>query len=431
MNIDYQKLRLFGVYQQDKDDNLMLRVKIPAGFFSSVQAEIVCMLSEQFSNGILHLTCRGSIEFHWLKHENLKEIFARLADVGLTTKGACGGAVRGISCSTTFSPDFAVIQRVAQNLNRHFAGNPDFEGLPKKFKVGVDAGYHDARYLIQDVGLVLVGTDGGSPTFDIWCAGGLGREPQAAFLLEKAVSERRLIPLIEAVVQVYRENTPPPKRLKFLLNTIGKEAFLSLLQEEIERRPQPAPMALQEDVKLKSAEGTFVEIPVFAGEITTARLRILTAIASESSNGHLAVTANQNLAILATSDQKIEALQVSLEQQGIKRDDPALLPRFRVCPGNHECRMGLAPTRKIASLISTAATSTSRAKSWAISGCRNSCSQPQLAEIGVVTTKLVATEGEGKAPRFDLYRREGEGLGRCIAEDLDVETLYEEIRKLG
>lgn len=428
MNIDYQKLRLFGVYQQDKDNNLMLRVKIPAGFVSSVQVETICMLSEQFSNGILHLTCRGSIEFHWLRHENLEEIFSRLAEVGLTTKGACGGAVRGISCSTTFAPKFTVVQHVAQNLNRHFAGNPEFEGLPKKFKVGVDAGYHDARYLIQDVGLVLVGTDDGSSIFDIWCAGGLGREPQASFLLEKAIPESRLIHFIEAIVHVYRENTPPPKRLKFLLNTIGEKAFRNLLFAELERRPQPTPLKLQ-NVNLKVPLGNFVEIPVFAGEITIEKLRILAAVARGSASGHLVVTADQNIAILVTSDQQSQAVHVDLEQHDLKQDDPNLLTRLRVCPGNHECRMGLAPTREIASLLSSVATSSARERSWAISGCRNSCSQPQLASIGIVTTKSVVTE-EGNEPHFDLYRREGKGLGRRIAEDLDAVDLCEAIRQI-
>lgn len=428
MNIDYQKLRLFGVYQQDKDNNLMLRVKIPAGFISSVQVEKICMLSEKFSNGILHLTCRGSIEFHWLRYENLEEIFNCLAEVGLTTKGACGGAVRGISCSTTFSPNFAVVQRVAQNLNRHFAGNPEFEGLPKKFKVGVDAGYHNARHLIQDVGLVLVGTDDGVSIFDIWCAGGLGREPQASFLLEKAVPESRLIHFIESIVQVYRENTPPPKRLKSLLNMIGEEAFRNLLSSELERRPQPAPMKDQ-NVNLKIPPGNFVEIPVFAGEITTDKLRILAAIAKGAASGHLAVTADQNIAILVTSEQQSQTVYVDLEQHALKRDDPNLLSRLRVCPGNHECRMGLAPTREIARLISSIAPSSARERSWAISGCRNSCSQPQLASIGIVTTKSVVKE-EGNEPHFDLYRRDGEGLGQRVAEDLDSVALCEAIRQL-
>ena len=40
MSIDYQKLRLDGIYKQNKQGDLMLRVKIPAGALSSEQAEM-------------------------------------------------------------------------------------------------------------------------------------------------------------------------------------------------------------------------------------------------------------------------------------------------------------------------------------------------------------------------------------------------------
>ena len=156
MAADFQKLRLKGVYQMDKQNNLMLRVKVPAGLLSSEQAQRIALLSRQYSNGVLHLTSRGSIEFHWLRLEQLEDIFDSLEELGLTTRGACGGAVRGISCSTTFSDNFVIVQRVAQRFNMHFSGNTDFEGLPKKFKVSVDAGYLGARHLIQDIGLVFV-----------------------------------------------------------------------------------------------------------------------------------------------------------------------------------------------------------------------------------------------------------------------------------
>ena len=106
-----------------------------------------------------------------------------------------GGAVRGIVCSTTFAEGFPVAQVLARKLHRHFAGNPHFEGLPKKFKVGVDAGYSGARHLIQDAGLVYVGTEEGSDLYDVWLAGGLGREPMPALLFEQRVAERRLLPL--------------------------------------------------------------------------------------------------------------------------------------------------------------------------------------------------------------------------------------------
>jgi len=429
MNKSDQELRLYGVYRQDKDDHFMLRVKIPAGIFTSTQAEVICSLSKRLSNGVLHLTSRGSIEFHWLRAEHLEEIFSRLADVGLTTRGACGGAVRGISCSTTIAPGFPVVQSVAQKLNKHFAGNPDFEGLPKKFKVGIDAGYLGARHLIQDLGFVLVDAEGKRACFDVWCAGGLGREPQSGFLLEQAVPEDRLIQLVESVVQVYRENTPPPKRLKFLLNTIGEAEFRRLLKAEMTRRPcveQPEPGS----GGVLAPPGTFIEFPVFAGELEADTLQLLAKIASENSGGYLATTADQNIALLAESADERAALEKACEQNNLNPGSSGTAAKFRVCPGNHECRMGLSATREIARQIIPLIKATAKDASWAISGCSNSCSQPQLADYGIVTSKLVTDQAGCKSPLYDLYRRDDEKLGRPIAEGLSAFNLYELIGTL-
>ncbi len=429
MSKNDQELRLYGVYRQDKNDHFMLRVKIPAGLLTSAQAETISDLSKRLSNGMLHLTSRGSIEYHWLRYEHLEEVFSRLAEVGLTTRGACGGAVRGISCSTTYKPGFQVVHAVAQKLNQHFAGNPDFEGLPKKFKISVEAVYQGARHLIQDLGIVMVDADSHPAVFDVWCAGGLGREPQSGFLLERNVAENRLIHLIESVVQVYREKTPPPKRLKFLLNTIGEEAFRKRLKAEMTRRPQ-AKQAELEHLQVLAPQVTFLEIPVFAGELEADALYRLATIASENGKGYLATTANQNIALLAESAEEMETFKKVLEQNDIKLDSSGIIAKFRVCPGNHECRMGLSATRDIAWHITTLIKESVKDMSWAISGCSNSCSQPQLAEYGIVTSKLVSDEAGCKWPLFDLYRRDDQHLGRPIAEKLSAADLYDLIRTL-
>ncbi|HKL49330.1 MAG TPA: nitrite/sulfite reductase, partial [Desulfuromonadales bacterium] len=344
MSIDYQKLRLDGVYQQDKDGNLMLRIKVPAGVISSPQAEAVCDIAERFTNGRLHLSTRGSIELHWLRHEQLPEIFRRLAAVGLTSRGACGGAVRGIACSTTFSPGFPLSQTIARRLNRHFAGNPHFEGLPKKFKIGIDSGYGDSRHLIQDVGLVHTGFREGKNLFDLWCAGGLGREPQAGFLLEKSVAEERLIPLIEAVVRIYRDNTPPPRRLKFLLNRIGENAFRNLLDEELSRQTPP-PHQVSIDGPLTAPASETVQAFVFAGEVGAADFRQLAALSRHSAGGYMALTADQNIALLLENSENSARVRDELDRLGLAGNGPAEKLTFRVCPGSHECKMGLSATR--------------------------------------------------------------------------------------
>ena len=404
----------------------MVRVKIPGGLLTVVQAREIAAISSAFSRGPLHLTSRGSIEFHWLKADQLDDLLARLNDVGLTTRGACGGAVRGISCSTTFAPEYGRVQHLAEQLNRHFAGNPDFEGLPKKFKVAVEASYQGGRHLIQDFGIVLAGT-AEEPLYDIWCAGGLGREPQQAFLLEEKLPESHLLQLLEAVVQVYRNNTPPPKRLKYLLNHIGKTEFRRLLAAELEQRPRVNLPLLDHPPLWEGSE--FIEVPIFGGQLEAARLLKLADLAERFCDKRLTTTADQNMALPLANASQAAALRSELAVAGFAMCD-TFAGRLRTCPGSHECKMGLVATRELGAAIK-ASLSASVQTCWAICGCPNSCSQPQLADYGIVTTKLQKEKDGRRVPLFDLYQRYGEALGERIAEELTKDELLAAVRKLA
>ncbi|WP_221248916.1 nitrite/sulfite reductase [Desulfuromonas versatilis] len=431
--IDYQKLRINGIYQQNAEGDLMLRVKVPAGVISAEQTEKVCAIAERFSNGKLHLTSRGSIEIHWLRYENLAEVTRMLAAVGLTSRGACGGAVRGISCSTTFAAGFGTAQVLARKLHRHFAGNPHFEGLPKKFKIGVDAGYQGARHLIQDVGLVYLGSEEGRELYDVWVAGGLGRQPQPGFLFANRVAEKRLLPIIEAVVRVYKANGQAGKRLKHLLNDIGEARLRDLVAAEMAavsalEIANPLPEQLTAKPQADSLE--FVEVPVFAGEISAEKLRALARVAAQQAEGFLALTADQNLALLPGEGRPVEAVRQALAAVGLAGPAPEEAVSFRICPGSHECRMGLAPVRDVARELIGAMGGQARSGRWAISGCPNSCSQPQLADFGIVTVKKVAGEDGERRPLFDLLRREGEGFGEPVQQGIGLEELVAAVGKL-
>ncbi len=92
--------------------------------------------------------------------------------------------------------------------------------------------------------------------------------------------------------------------------------------------------------------------------------------------------------------------------------------------------MGLAPTRDIAEKVIGAMSTQGNHKSWALSGCHNSCSQPQLANYGIVTKKLLKNPDGTREPLFDLYHRAGDDLGTCIAKELTINALCELVRTL-
>ncbi len=404
----------------------MVRVKIPGGLLSAVQAREIAAISDNYGRGVLHLTSRGSFEFHYLRVEQLDAVLARLNNVGLTTKGACGGAVRGISCSTTFAPGYGRVQYLAERLNQHFAGNPSFERLPKKFKISVEATYQGGRHLIQDLGIVLTAA-GQEPLYDIWCAGGLGREPQPGFLLEENVPEPHVLKLIEAVVQVYRDNTPPPKRLKHLLNSIGEAEFRRLLALELNQRPRPS--LPEVDLARLEDDVEFIEIPFFGGQLPAAKLSELADLAERFSAGRLATTTNQNIALPITDHSYGDTLRLELAAKNFAAQE-TFAARLRTCPGSHECKMGLAATRELGMLLKETLSPTAKEQSWAISGCPNSCSQPQLSAYGIVTVKQQKTEDGTRIPLFDLYQRSSEKLGQPIKQNLTKDKLLAAVRDL-
>ena len=422
--------RLDGIYKQRQDGFYMQRVKLTAGVISANQARTVAAVSTRFGRGTIHLTTRGSMEIHWLKEEDLPQVKRELAKTGLTSRGACGGAVRGITCGSQGALAFPALETLARRLHRHFTGNPRFEHLPKKFKIGIEADVVGGRHLIQDVGLVLARLDDGRAHYDVWIAGGLGREPHAAFLLAKEVAEERIIPVIEAIVRVYAAHAPPPKRLKFLAQEFGEAKLRQLIEAEASYNEEiPVVSCLPEYFVTVEAGHQRLELPIFTGKLTAEQLIVISDIADHHADGVLMITANQDIALQlppgVDATAELRALQQATGLVSVEST-----PALRVCPGNHECLMGLTATRDVARELLVHIGAHGQKLSWAISGCPNSCTQPQLADVGIVSSALVRGENGERTPRFDLYRLGGEGLGTAVECSLTLDELYNAVEKI-
>ncbi len=429
--VNMQELRIEGIYQQRQDGYFMRRIKLPAGVLSTEQAIAICAIADRFARGRVHLTTRCSMELHWLREEDLPQVAREFVAAGLTSRGACGGAVRGITCSTQAMAGFPAVERLAWQLHSHFTDNPRFERLPKKFKIAVEGGYAGGRHLIQDVGLVLVRLDGEKAWYDVWTGGGLGRAPVPGFLLTEAVPAQQIIPLVERVVRVYAANTPVGKRLKHLVAEVGQDGFRQLLAEQAEETeasmPVPAPRRV-----VAAAPGRRIEARPFAGEVTTAELRTVAETAQAFAEGTLIVTAEQNLALHLAHDADPADAVAMLTRAGFAGTAREERMAFRICPGNHECRMGLGPTRDIARSIMDRLGPAAEKLTWAMSGCHNSCAQPQLAEVGVVIAGLDKDAAGERHPRFDLLRGgSGEAFAQPVATSLTLEELLDAVERLG
>ena len=419
--------RLDGIYRQRQEGYFMQRVKLAAGVISAGQARAVADVSTRFGQGSVHLTTRGSMEIHWLQETDLPEVKRSLAAMGLTSRGACGGAVRGVTCSSQGAADFPALEAMARRLHRHFAGNPRFERLPKKFKIGIEADVSGRRHLIQDVGLVLAGSDAGGTRYDMYVAGGLGREPQAGFLFEESVSENRVIPLIEAIARVYAAHTPAGKRIKHLIREIGEIEFRRLVAQESTADEELPTVSGLPDNLAPASGGRRMVTRVPAGQLTSEQLSTLADFAELWAGGILMATADQDLSFHINASFDPAEASTALTRCGF--DDYQVT--FRICPGSHQCRVGLSPTRDVARAVIDSMGPAARTLTWALSGCQNSCTQPQLADVGIQSSSLVKDDNGGRSPRFDVYRLTGEGLGTAVECSLTLDELCRKVREMG
>lgn len=418
--------RLDGIYQQRQEGFYMQRVKLAAGVISAVQARAVADISSRFGQGSIHLTSRGSMEIHWLQENDLPHVKRELAKAGLTSRGACGGAVRGVTCASQGAAGFPAAETMARRIHRHFTANPRFERLPKKFKIGVEADGGTKRHLIQDVGLVLAGIDETGARFDVYAAGGLGREPQPGFLFEAGVSQNRIIPLIEAIARVYAARTPAGKRLKHLLRDIGEEEFRRLAALEPSAAEElPAVSGIDEHLAPAAGERR-ITAHIKAGCLTADQLIELADFSDRWADGIMMASADQNIAFHIPAHHSLDEASGALSLCSYPPCDVT----FVVCPGSHECRMGLSATRDVARAVIDAMPPALRTKSWALSGCPNSCTQPQLTDFGIISSSLPKNEDGERTPHFDLLQGGSDSFSEVIARDLPLTELLTRISQL-
>src|SRR5260370_16732658 len=67
----------------------MQRIKIPFGGLNATQLETLAELSEEYSDGIAHVTTRQDFQLHFIHIEDTPSLMRRLAAAGITTLQAC------------------------------------------------------------------------------------------------------------------------------------------------------------------------------------------------------------------------------------------------------------------------------------------------------------------------------------------------------
>jgi sulfite reductase beta subunit-like hemoprotein len=220
-----------GTYGQRQNDASMLRVKIPQGVLDGPQLNALADVADRYSRGFGHITTRQNIQLHFLELHDVEKAMRRLAEVGLTTREACGNSVRNITACpyAGVSADEAFdVTPYAEALTRFLLRHPLSSTLPRKFKIAFEGCPEDhALSLINDLAFRALPGDGKG--FRVNAGGGTAILCKSAGLLFERLPAGEIFAVAEAVLRVFHKlgdyKHKARNRMKFLIQAMGWDAW--------------------------------------------------------------------------------------------------------------------------------------------------------------------------------------------------------------
>ncbi len=415
-------------------DYAMVRIKIPAGKIYPTQLEKIAQLSEAFSIGSAHLSTRENIQLHWVVLEDVSEIMRGLAEVGLTSREACGNTVRNVMCSPlsgVCAEEKFDETPYAIATTKFLLRNPMNQNLPRKFKFNFTCCEKHGMVRMVDVG-VLPETrevDGKQEKgFKIFLGGGLGNKSYVGHQLEEFTPEEDLLYTSIAVLRIFdrmgdRKNMAR-NRMRYLVHEMGWEKFQNLVLKEraIVRATQsvivkldvdPTPEEIKKPIRISESSmgslpsgyarwhktNTFnqkqvgyrsVFLTLEAGDLTANQLREIAKICSDFSGEGIGRNGfSQDMVIRWVHEDDLPKLYSHLLEVGLAKPGSLTMTSPIGCSGTTSCNLALTNSHRLAKEIQRKFLELKldedndlRDSTIKISGCPNSCGQHEIATIG-------------------------------------------------
>ncbi|WP_404955020.1 nitrite/sulfite reductase [Streptomyces sp. 147326] len=425
------RMRWWGLYTQRKpgidggktailepeeldDEFFMLRVRIDGGRLTTEQLRVIGEISQEFARGTADLTDRQNVQYHWIRIEDVPEIWRRLEAVGLSTTEACGDTPRVILGSPVagIAQDEIIDGTPAiDEIYRRIVGNKDFSNLPRKFKSAVSGSpLLDVAHEINDIAFVGVNHPEHGPGFDVWVGGGLSTNPKLGVRLGTWVSLDEVPDVYEGVISIFRDygyrRLRTRARLKFLVADWGPAKFRQVLEDEyLQRKLTDGPAPEQPTGQWRDHVGVhqqqdgkfYVGFAPRVGRVDGATLTKIADIAEQHGSGRLRTTAEQKMIVLDIEADRVDSVVGALEALDLRVKPSPFRRGTMACTGIEFCKLAIVETKaRGASLIDELER---RLPDFAepltinINGCPNACARIQVADIGLKGQLVLDDDG--------------------------------------
>ncbi len=450
---DLVRLKWWGVYHdKPKVGTFMLRIKLPAGRVTPEQLRAVGELSTGHGRNAGELTTRQTIQLHYLELGFLPAVFERLREVGLTTVGACGDAVRNVTgCPVAglAHDELFDVTPLLDEVTAFFYGNPEYSDLPRKHKISIAACAHRCNAPeINCISLVGVLRDG-EPGFAVLVGGGLSSVPRLARELGVWIRPDEALPVLRALLDAWRDDlryrvSRVKARLKFMVDDRGPEG----MREEVERRlgytlpsfalpPLEGEPADHMGVAPEHGHGlSSVGAPVHLGLVSGSQMIRLAELAG-SVGGDVRITRQQNFVLTGVPDGELERVLASLRELGFPVDANRLRAGSIGCTGEPHCNFAVTETKSRLGVLIDGLESRFGDEVAGLrlhlDGCPHACGQHWVGDLGFQGTTVRDAEGK-RRQAYDVLLRGALGpraaIGRPVFRRVPTEELDDAVAGL-
>ena len=484
---EFKPLRLKnGVYLQLHA--YMLRIAVPYGTLSSRQMRQLALIGERYDRGYGHFTTRTNLQFNWPKLRDIPDILDLLADVEMHAIQTSGNCIRNVTADhfAGVAQDEVEDPRPTAELIRQWSSlHPEFDYLPRKFKIAVTGAEHDRAVIkAHDIGLrILRHPDTHEIGYEVIVGGGLGRTPMIGKVVRDFLPKADLLAYLEAIMRVYnlegRRDNKYKARVKILVHEIGTEEFSRRVEEEFARLDGPSVNADPAEVAriaayfappayetLPATSGAFEAAragnPDFArwaetnltphrqpgyaaltislkpigappGDATSEQMRVVADLADEFSLSEIRVTHAQNLVLPHVKLSDLFAVWQRLGEAELATANAGLITDIIACPGLDYCALATARSIPIAQALAQRFADPVRQKEIGvlnikISGCINACGHHHVGHIGILGLEKRGIESYQITLGGDAT--ENAAIGEILGPGLAAEDVPDAIERI-
>src|SRR5436309_930274 len=243
---DNFRWRYYGLfYVAPAQDSYMSRLRLPNGILKHWQLSGLADLAEQLCGPYCHVTTRANLQLREIPPKHAVALVEGIQELGLCSRGSGADNIRNVTGTPTAGIDPQELidtREYAREWHYHILNDRSLYGLPRKFNVGFDgAGKIAVLEDTNDIAFAAIEVkDGFGVEPGVWFRLGLGGitghkdfARNTGIIVKPADATKVADAIVRVFIDLGDRTNRLKARMKYVIDGIGLEKFLALVEEKL------------------------------------------------------------------------------------------------------------------------------------------------------------------------------------------------------